>query len=183
MKTINKYLAQALNCYPYDIEGALDALDYALSANANDTAALTLYGKILAENVLKYEEAIGYYQQALAADIYALEVYLPYLHALIQTEAYEEAENLAEYALTIKGINKYEIAMLRIQLYEKQQEYEKAEVQLKEAKKWYTNNWEWDDIESAEKRISIKKELAEPVEATKEEAVVKTRVPKWLSRQ
>src|SRR5690606_41519380 len=44
MSSIDKYLVQALDNYPYNLEDALTSLEYALSYDENNTQALCLYG-------------------------------------------------------------------------------------------------------------------------------------------
>ena len=74
----NNYIFKALENYPYDLEEVMEALNYALSADDKNTMALTLMGRMYAEKLYKYEEAIGYFKLALAEDIRALGIYTLY---------------------------------------------------------------------------------------------------------
>ena len=114
MKTVDKYLFQALDNYPYWLEGTIESLDYALSYNDKNVMALCLYGRIQTEQLHDYEEAKRYFQEALAIDINAVAVYPYYLDALLLNEDYDEALKLIDFALTIKGINKVSVMILRI---------------------------------------------------------------------
>jgi tetratricopeptide (TPR) repeat protein len=114
MKTIDKYLFQALDNYPYSLEETIESLDYAFSYDAKNTMVLCLYGRIQAEQLLNYEEAKWYFQEALSINIHALEVYSYYIHTLILNEDYQEAQKLIDFALTIKGINKAEIYVKKL---------------------------------------------------------------------
>jgi uncharacterized protein YfaS (alpha-2-macroglobulin family) len=49
MKTIDKYLFQALDNYPYSLQETVESLDYALSYDEKNTTALCLYARIEAE--------------------------------------------------------------------------------------------------------------------------------------
>ena len=69
---LDKYLFQALDAYPYNLEEAVESLNYALSYDDKNPIALCLMGQIYAENLRNYEEAKEYYQQALAADMLSL---------------------------------------------------------------------------------------------------------------
>ncbi len=89
---INNYIFKALENYPYDLEEVMEALNYALSADDKNTMALTLMGRMYAEKLYKYDEAVGYFKLALAADIRAFEVYTPYINTLLWNEDYKEAE-------------------------------------------------------------------------------------------
>ena len=103
---INNYVFKALENYPYDLEEVMEALNYALSYDDKNTMALTLMGRVYAEKLSKYEEAIAYYKEALAENINAFEVYAPYVNVLLWNEDYKEAEDFIDFALTVKGSDK-----------------------------------------------------------------------------
>lgn len=122
---------------------------------------LCLYGRIQAEQLWNYEEAKNYFQEALAINIHALEVYPYYLKTLILNEDYEEAQKLIDFALTIKGINKSDIFVQKAILLEAKQEFKKALKEIKNAK-LTTLQFVFDsDITEVEKRIKGKIELLE----------------------
>ena len=156
MKTVDKYLFQALDSYPYSLEETIESLDYALSYDDKNTMALCLYGQVFLDQLLKYEEAKEYFQKALSINIYALEVYPFYVHTLILNEDYEEAAKLIDFALTIRGINKIEILLKKVMLLESQQEFKKALKVIKKIK-LITINTSYDyTIEETEKRLNKK---------------------------
>ncbi|WP_343697697.1 hypothetical protein [Flavobacterium sp.] len=156
MKTTDKYLFQALDNYPFWLEGTIESLDYAFSYDDKNTMVLCLYGRIQAEQLMNYEEAKSYFQQALAINIHALEVYPYYLKTLILNEDYEEAQKLSDFALTVKGINKSEIYLKKAVLLEAQNEFKKALKEIKNAKLHSLQfNYE-SDIADIEKRIENK---------------------------
>ena len=72
MKTVDKYLFQALDNYPYSLEETIESLDYALSYNNKNVMALCLYGRVQSEQLQDYEAAKVYFQEALAINIYAI---------------------------------------------------------------------------------------------------------------
>lgn len=161
MKTIDKYLFQALDNYPYSLEETIESLDYAFSYDDKNTMVLCLYGRIQAEQLLNYGEAKSYFQEALAINIHALEVYPYYLQTLILNEDYDEAQKLINFALTIKGINKSEIYVKKAILFEAKQEFKNALTAIKEAK-LCTLQFAFDsDITEVEKRIKGKIDLIE----------------------
>jgi tetratricopeptide (TPR) repeat protein len=156
MKIVDKYLFQALDSYPYSLEETIESLDYALSYDDKNTMALCLYGQVFSDQLLKYEEAKEYFQKALSINIYALEVYPFYIHALILNEDYEEAVKLIDFALSIKGINKTEILLKKVILLERQQEFKMALKVIKKVK-LATFNTSYDfTIEETEKRLNKK---------------------------
>ena len=159
MKTIDKYVFQALDNYPYSLEETIESLDYAFSYDAKNTMVLCLYGRIQAEQLLNYEEAKNYFQEAMAINIHALEVYPFYLQTLILNEDFEEAEKLIDFALTIKGINKAEILVKKAILLEVQMEFKKALKEIKNARLHSINYASESEINEAEKRIKGKLDL------------------------
>jgi tetratricopeptide (TPR) repeat protein len=156
MKTIDKYLFQALDNYPYSLEETIESLDYALSYDNKNTMALCLYGRVLAEQLFKYEEAKDYFQQAISINIHALEVYPFYIQTLILNEDNEEAAKLIDFALTIKGINKTEILLKKATLLESQRKWKNALKAIKETKLSVLNSDYSYLIEETEKRLNEK---------------------------
>ena len=126
MKTIDKYVFQALDSYPYSLEETIESLDYAFSYDAKNTMVLCLYGRIQAEQLLNYEAAKNYFEEAFTINIHALEVYPYYIQTLILNEDYEEAMRLIDFALTIKGISKADIFVKKAILFEVQHKFKKA---------------------------------------------------------
>ena len=106
MKTIDKYIYKALDYYPFNLEETTESLDYALSYDENNPTALTLYGRLLSEQLQNHEEAKVYFEKALAANIQAIEVYLPFIETLIKNEDYEQAQKMIDFALKTKGTKK-----------------------------------------------------------------------------
>ncbi|SHG74855.1 hypothetical protein [Flavobacterium johnsoniae] len=159
MKTTDKYLFQALDNYPFWLEGTIESLDYAFSYDDKNTMVLCLYGRIQAEQLMNYEEAKSYFQQALSINIHALEVYPYYLKTLILNEDYEEAQKLIDFALKVKGINKSEIYIKKAILLEVQHKFKDALKEIKQAK-LYSIQHDYDlGISEVEKRIKGKMDL------------------------
>lgn len=170
MKSIDKYLFQAMDNYPFWLEGTIESLDYALSYDDKNTMALCLYARIQAEQLLNYEEAINYYQQALGININAIEVYPFYIQALLLNEDLDEASKLIDFALTIKGINKVEILSKKIQLLETKKEYKLAKSILKEMKIMVVNSDFNSFIDETKSRLDAKLKILKPSKNKKREA-------------
>jgi tetratricopeptide (TPR) repeat protein len=166
MKTVDKYTFQALDNYPYWLEGTIESLDYALSYDAKNTMALGLYGRIYAEQLLDYETAKQYFQEALGVNIHSIAVYPHYIQTLLLNEDYEEASKLIDFALTIKGINKAEILLKKMLLLERMNEVKQALKLLKEVK-LSTFSAETYEVDEVEKRLKAKKELLSGKKAKK----------------
>ncbi len=153
---LDKYLFQALDAYPYNLEEAVESLNYALSYDEKNPTALSLLGQIYAESLKNYEVAKEYYQQALAEDMYTLDVYPKYINVLLWNEDFNEAEKLIEFALTIKGTDKALLQLKKGILFEQKRKYKKALKCLKLAKENAFNNQFIDDIKEEETRIKNK---------------------------
>ena len=166
MKNIDKYLFQALDNYPYSLEETIESLDYAMSYDAKNTTALCLYGRIQTEQLLNYEEAKRYFQEALAINIDAVAVYPYYLETLLLNEDFEEAAKLIDFALTIKGINKMAILLKKVQLLERQQDIKGAIKLMKEVKlvSFANDTYEIDEVVN---RLNAKKDLLKPKKKSK----------------
>jgi tetratricopeptide (TPR) repeat protein len=175
MKAIDKYLFQALDNYPYSLEETIESLDYAFSYDAKNTMVLCLYGRIQVEQLWNYEEAKSYFQEALAINIHALEVYPYYIQTLILNEDYEEAQKLIDFALTIKGINKSEIYVKKAILFEAQLRFKDALTAIKNAK-LYTLQFAFEsDITEVEKRINSKIDLLKNKKKSKKDSKKKSK--------
>ena len=136
----SNYIFKALENYPYDLEEVMEALNYALSNDDKDTMALTLMGRVYAEKLYKYEEAVVYFKQALAENIYAFEVYTPYINTLLWNEDFKEVEEFIDFVLTVKGSDKAVLYLKKANLYEQLRDYEKALSFIKLAKEYTFNS-------------------------------------------
>ena len=152
----NNYIFKALENYPYDLEEVMEALNYALSADDKNTMALTLMGRMYAEKLYKYEEAIGYFKLALAEDIRAFEVYTPYINTLLWNEDYKEVEEFIDFGLTVKGSDKALLYLKKANLYEQLKDYEKALTFIKLAKEYTFNSDFMVDVNLEKDRIKGK---------------------------
>ncbi len=153
---LDKYLFQAMDAYPYDMEETIEALNYALSYDDKNSMALGLMGQVYAEKLKDYETAKEYYQQALAENIDAFDVYPHYINVLLWNEDYDEAEKLIDFAFTLKGMDKAVLYLKKGILFEQKKAYKKALKFLKRAKIYTYNNHFMNDIREEEKRIKDK---------------------------
>ena len=152
----NNYIFKALENYPYDLEEVMEALNYALSADDKNTMALTLMGRMYAEKLYKYEEAVGYFKLALAENIRAFEVYTPYINTLLWNEDFKEAEEFIDFGLMVKGSDKAVLYLKKANLYEQLRDYEKALSFIKLAKEYTFNSDFMVDVTLEKDRIKGK---------------------------
>jgi tetratricopeptide (TPR) repeat protein len=129
---IDSYLIKALEAYPYEMEEAVEALNYALSYDAKNPVALSLMGRIYADHFQDYERAKSYFEQALSENIHSVGVYEHYLKVLIWNEDFQEAKTLIDFALTVKGSDKGMLYLKQAIVHECEQDYKAALASLKQ---------------------------------------------------
>jgi tetratricopeptide (TPR) repeat protein len=159
MSSIDKYLVKAIDAYPFNLEEAIESLDYALSSDNNNAATLCLYGRVYAEQLQDYATAKTYFQDALAAEINAVFVYPYFIQLLMDFDEDVEAEKLIHFALTIKGIDKPLILSKLIILKEKTRSFKEAKQWIRELKMVVLNDDYQMFIEKTEARINAKKKV------------------------
>lgn len=137
--TKNKYYFEALDNYPYCLPDCLEALNYALSYDPEDADSLCLMGRIYSEALTDYEKAKAYFEEAMLFDVTNLNTPQYYIKCLLDNEDLDEAEKLIEYALKLKGIDKFKILIHKSLLFDIRLDYKKALKPLKEAKKYSYN--------------------------------------------
>lgn len=136
----NRYLFRAIEAYPWELEKAMEALNYALSYDPENVKALCLMARAQAEQLGDYEAAKHYYDRALAIRLDIPDVYPDYIRLLVNNEDFEEAQILIDFARTVKGIDKAGIELAQATLFEALGDYQKAEEVLAEAKQFAMNN-------------------------------------------
>jgi tetratricopeptide (TPR) repeat protein len=164
---VNNYIFKALESYPFDLEEVMEALNFALSYDDKNTMALTLMGRVYAEKLYKYEEAIVYFKQALAENIHAFEVYTPYINTLLWNEDYKEVEDFIDFALTVKGSDKALLYLKKAILHEQLKDYKTALIFIKLAKEHTFNSEFMADIVIEKDRIKSKMPKKKKAKATK----------------
>ncbi|SEB99895.1 hypothetical protein SAMN04489761_2210 [Tenacibaculum sp. MAR_2009_124] len=153
---VNNYIFKALDAYPYDLEETVEALNYALSYDDKNSTALLLSGRIQAEILKDYEKAKSIYQEALAENVNAIEIYPHYIHTLLCNEDLEEAKRLIDFALTVKGSDKAVLYVAKANLFEQKKKYKKALAILKKARIQTYNSDYLYCVEKEEERIKGK---------------------------
>ncbi|WP_298779031.1 hypothetical protein [uncultured Polaribacter sp.] len=152
----NNYVFKALENYPYDLEEVMEALNYALSYDDKNTMALTLMGRVYAEKLYKYDEAILYYKEVLSVNINAFEVYSHYINVLLWNEDVKDAEDFIDFALTVKGSDKAMLYSKKAVLNEQLKEYKIALSFIKQARVYAFNSEFIETINDQKVRIKGK---------------------------
>lgn len=134
-KTHNPYLFKALDAYPFELDTTVEALNYALSYDPENTEALYLMADLYGYELGDYETAKSYYEQILSINLNIPKVYPDYLYILIKNEDFAEAQKLLAFALKVKATDKPLLRLMQGQLMEKQGAMKPALQAYKEAKK------------------------------------------------
>ncbi len=108
----DQYLIKAIENYPYNLTESMEALNYSLSYNDENSVALSLKGQFYAEQLKDFTSAIFFYQKAIATDPKNPTLYPPLISAFIAYEEYNDSLKAAEFALTLKGTDRAEIYLL-----------------------------------------------------------------------
>jgi Tfp pilus assembly protein PilF len=155
----NNYLFKAMDAYPYELEKAVEALNYALSYDPENVKALCLMAQIQSEQLGDNELSKEYYERALASRLDIPDVYPDYIRLLINNDDYEEAQKLIDFAHSVKGIDKAGIHLAQGYLYEAIEAFEDAIKALKKAKLYGLNNEFIIYVEEVISRVTKKRKL------------------------
>jgi len=125
-KTYNKYIFQAMDSYPYNLEATIESLNTAISFDSNNSLALGLLARVYAEQLHQYKSAIVLYNRALKINLNEVSLYPHFINALLWNEDWDQAQKLINYALKVKGVDKGLIHLKQAMLFEYKQHYKKA---------------------------------------------------------
>ena len=166
--TKNKYYFEALDCFPYNLPDCLEALNYALSYDPEDSDALCLMGRIHSEILFDYETAKTYFEEAMMFNVSNLNTPQYYITCLINNEDFAEAGKLIDYAFKIKGIDKSNLYFLRSILSEKRGSYKNALKFLKEAEQYCFNSCSLEQVKAHRRLIKSKMPTKKQLKKRKE---------------
>ncbi|MBC3759808.1 tetratricopeptide repeat protein [Hyunsoonleella sp. SJ7] len=136
----NIYLLRAIEAYPYELEKAVEALNYALAYDPNSVMALCLMARVYDEQLGDKATAKTYYERAMASNMDIPAIYPDFIRLLINNGDFEEAQKLIDFAMTIKGIDKAGILLNQAYLFEAQKDFKRAAEVLQDAKLFALNN-------------------------------------------
>lgn len=158
MATIgSKYYIKAKEAYPYDLEEAVESLDYALSYDDEHAGTHCLYGRYYAEQEYNPQAAFYHFERALVLDINYIETYYYYTVTLVQYAEYERAKKLIAHALKVPGICLGCMYGHKATMLEKQGKFNKAIQALEDGILHSLHNNEIEHLKSTIKRIKDKK--------------------------
>lgn len=134
------YLFKALEAYPYELEEAIEALNYALSYDAKNVQALCLMGKVYTEQLGEYEAAKECFAEAVAGNMDMPGIYPDYIRTLLLNEDHREAQKLLDFAKNVKATDKGILFVLQGHLFESLGKYKKAMKAFEVSKRYGYNN-------------------------------------------
>lgn len=129
----DQYYIKAVDYYPYNLEEAVENLNYALSYDGEHAGANCLMGRLYGEYFKDYDQAERYFQTALACDPAHADSYEHYGRLLLKVRALGKAQKLLEYAFKVPGANRASLLQVKALLRENQQKFAEARELLKEA--------------------------------------------------
>ena len=154
--TKSKYYFEALDWFPYNLSECLEALNYALSYDPEDSDALCLMGRIYSEELKNFEKAKIYFEEAMLHEITNINTPKYHILCLINNDDLDEAEKLIEYSLRLKGIEKSILIYYRSMTSEKRGSFSNALKFLEDAEKYCFNETSFDLIKDRKKFIKSK---------------------------
>ncbi|MNJ86485.1 hypothetical protein D3C87_39840 [compost metagenome] len=157
--TTNNYLIKALDYYPYNLEEAMESLNYAMAYEGDNPITLCLMGRAHLEVFKDYEQANSFFREALAANVNYLETYSYLLDCLLIQGDFEEMKKLLAFARKRKGIDQALMFYYEALLFEKQLKFKKALKTVKESMLLAPNGAFMSDLEEIKKRIEKKMAL------------------------
>lgn len=102
----DQYYIKALDNYPYNLEFAIENIQYALSYDNEHVQALCLLGQLYMYQMKDYGEAKSCFNQALKSDLNYPDTYKHLSQLYVWLGAYDQAEKLIQYGLKIAGMDR-----------------------------------------------------------------------------
>jgi tetratricopeptide (TPR) repeat protein len=161
MTAADKYYLKARDNYPYNLEEALEALDYGLSCDDTHAGLLTLQGNIYFKDLKQFSAAKDCFELAIFHDVLFVDTYYAYIEFALAMNNYKKAEKLITQALQVNGIEKARVLYLHALLFEKQDVYADAINQLKLAKQHCDSKESYSFLAGELERLQAKNTVAE----------------------
>ncbi|HEY9178679.1 MAG TPA: hypothetical protein VIN07_13365 [Flavipsychrobacter sp.] len=133
MNAADKYYLKAKDNYPYNLEEALEALDYGLSHDDTHAGLLVLQGKIYYRDLSRFDAARENFELALYHEPGYIHTYYEYIRLAVMVDDFTKTEKLIRKALTVPGIDKSRLYYYEAQMLEKQGAYTGAIAGIKKA--------------------------------------------------
>lgn len=156
MTAADKYYLKAKENYPYDLDEALEALEYGLSCDPEHPGLLTLQGSIYFHDLHRYDAARQCFELAILSDPMFPDAYYAYIRLALLTDDHKQVVKLVNRALALPGIDKAKLYHLNALLLERQHSFDAAKQMLAEAKMHCTGKKCYEYYEEETERIALK---------------------------
>lgn len=156
MTAADKYYLKAKENYPYEMEVALEALEYGLSYDDTHAPLLTMKAEIYFNDLRRLYAALECLEAALYHDPYYTEAHYLYMKVLFEIGETEKAAKHLPKALAVKGIDKAKVWHQEALILEHHGLLDEAIEKLAEAKKYSQSKDGFSFYSSEAKRIKKK---------------------------
>lgn len=157
----DQYYIKALDDYPYNMEQALENINYALSYDDEHAGALFLMGSFCMDLLNDYEKAETYFLRAMAVQSDMLKLNFKYAELLLIFKEYDKVANLMAYTKTIRGCDEGNVFLVEGFMHEQKGNLELAKDAFHNAA---LNGFNSDFVEFAE---TAKKRVLSKIEKLK----------------
>jgi len=152
----DQYYLKALDEYPYDLEFALENINYALSYEREHSGANCMMGLVYMEQFQQYDIAEDYFVESMANDPLNLKTCHAYIKLLIETSQCDKAFKLIAYAQKLKGADKATFLQYTATIYERKKNLLLAKAKLNEALHYAYTSEQMETLEGEIKRLEKK---------------------------
>lgn len=101
----DQYYLKAVDFYPYDLEQATEALNFALSYDNEHCQANCLMGRLHMEVLKNFDTAEQYFEAAIVSNLQYVDTYKYFSLLKIWKGEFSQAMRIIEYGLKVKGMD------------------------------------------------------------------------------
>jgi len=130
----DQYYLKALDNYPYNLEFAIENLNYALGYDDEHAPSNCLLGKVYMYQIKDYKKAGQCFYNALVADVNYPDTYKYYSLLRMWEGEYDRAWKIILRGLRVKGMDKSVLYLHKATILEWKMELKEAKAVLKQAK-------------------------------------------------
>jgi len=157
LNAADQYYLKALDYYPYNLEEAVEALNYALGHDEDHCQANCLMGRVFMEQMKEYEMADYYFEKALMSDFTYPDTFKYYSLLKIWKGEMCKAQKIIDYSLRVRGMDRAVMLHRKAMVYEYTGRFFEAKLCLQQIKLMTTNE-KW--VSYANKELSrLKKKV------------------------
>jgi len=152
----DQYYLKASENYPYNLEFAIENLNYALSYDDEHPSANCLSGMIYMYQLKDFEQAAKCFYTALQSDINYPETYKHYSLLRLWQGEFERAQKIIDRGMQVIGMDKSALLIIQSNRHEWEGNFSEAKIVLLKAKLLSVDNGKIEEIDSHLSRIKDK---------------------------